>query len=87
MLDVSIYRDTSGSLSFDVYRKPTHRKQYIPFHSHAPISHKLATIRSLTRRESLIPSTEENRKKEEIQVKKALDLIFQQISRLIARKP
>ena len=33
---------------FDVYRKPTHTNQYIPFHSHAPLSHKYATIRSLT---------------------------------------
>ena len=72
MLDVSIHRSSNGSLSFDVYRKPTHTNQYIPFESHAPLSHKLATVRSLTRRASLIPSTEEKKKEENVQVKKAL---------------
>ena len=72
MLDVSIQRDANGALSFDVYRKPTHTNQYIPFESHAPLSHKLATFRSLTQRASLIPSTEENKNKEELRIKKAL---------------
>ena len=44
MLDVDIKRNTNGTLSFDVYRKPTHTNQYIPFNSHAPVQHKLATI-------------------------------------------
>ena len=57
MLDVNIQRNPDGSLSTDVYRKPTHTNQYIHFHSHAPLQHKLATVRSLTRRAQLIPST------------------------------
>ena len=65
-------RAADGSLTFDVYRKPTHTNQYIQFHSHAPLSHKLATIRSLTRRSALIPSTEENKKQETKRVEKAL---------------
>ena len=72
MLDVSINRSSDGSLTFDVYRKPTHTNQYIQFHSHAPLSHKLATIRSLTRRSALIPSTEENKRLETERVEKAL---------------
>ena len=72
MLDVSINRGADGSLTFDVYRKPTHTNQYIQFHSHAPLSHKLATIRSLTRRSALIPSTEENKRRETKRVEEAL---------------
>ena len=74
MLDVSITRDNNGALSFDVYRKPTNTNQYIPFNSHAPLSHKFATIRSLTRRAALIPSTDENKRAEEKRVMKALSI-------------
>ena len=38
MLDVTIIRNPNGSLDFDVYRKPTHTNQYIPFDSHQPLS-------------------------------------------------
>ena len=72
MLDAAIIRDNEERLAFDVYRKPTHTNQYIPFSSHAPLSHKLATIRSLTRRASLIPSTEENKRAETQRITKAL---------------
>ena len=72
MLDVAITRDYEGRLTFDVYRKPTHTNQYIPFASHAPLSHKLATVRSLTRRAYLIPSTEENKNAENQRITKAL---------------
>ena len=50
MLDVTIIHNTDGTLDFDVYRKPTHTNQYIPFDSHHPLSHKYSTIHSLTRR-------------------------------------
>ena len=43
MLDVLIIHNPDASLSFDVYRKPTHTNQYIPFNSHQPLSHKLST--------------------------------------------
>ena len=69
MLDVTIIHNPDGSLHFDVYRKPTHTNQYIPFDSHQPLSHKLATIHSLTRRATLIPSTTELRKAEMERVK------------------
>ena len=62
MLDVSISRSTNGTVSFDVYREPTHTNQYIQFESHAPLSHKYDTIHSLTRRANLISSTEEKNK-------------------------
>ena len=74
MLDVNIQRQTDGSLSFDVYRKPTHTNQYIHFASHAPLDHKVSTIRSLTRRAAIIPSTQEARKNEDKRIKSALAL-------------
>ena len=74
MLDVTIIRNSDGSLDFDVYRKPTHTNQYIAFTSHQPLSHKLSTIHSLTRRAALIPSTDELKEAELKRVKEALTL-------------
>ena len=74
MLDVTIIRNDNGALDFDVYRKPTHTNQYIPFDSAQPLSHKLSTIHALTRRAHLIPSTDELRKEEIRRVKEALTI-------------
>ena len=74
MLDVDIQRHPDGHLSFDVIRKPTHTNQYIHFQSHAPLQHKLATVRSLTRRAQIIPSTAKNKKAEEKRIHDALSL-------------
>lgn len=62
----------NGSLSFDVYRKPTHTNQYIPFNSHQPLSHKLSTTHALTRHAALIPSMEALKKAKMDRVKEAL---------------
>ena len=64
MLDVNIQLKPDGTLTFDVYRKPTHTNQYIHFHSRAPLEHKLATVRSLTGRAIIIPSTPEAKQNE-----------------------
>ena len=74
MLDVTIIRNADGTLDFDVYRKPTHTNQYIPFDSHQPLAHKQSTIHSLTRRAALIPSTDQNKELEMQRVKEALTL-------------
>ena len=74
MLDVDIKRNVDGTLAFDVFRKPTHTNQYIHFDSHAPLQHKLATVRSLTRRAQIIPSTESAKREEEKRVHDALAL-------------
>ena len=74
MLDVDILRKPDGRLDFDVFRKPTHTNQYIHFASHAPLQHKLATVRSLTRRAMIIPSTPEAKREEEKRIKDALAL-------------
>jgi hypothetical protein len=57
MLNLTVIRAPDGSLSFVVYRKPTHTGQYIPHDSHAPRTSMLATVRALTRRADRIPST------------------------------
>ena len=73
MLDVLIKR-VGEDLQFTVYRKPTHTNQYIAWDSHAPLQHKLSTIRSLTRQAELIPSTLELKEAEMLTVKKALTI-------------
>ena len=74
MLDVNIIHNPDGTLHFDVYRKPTHTNQYIPFYCHQPLYHKLSTIHSLTRRAALISSTDELKELELNRVKEALTL-------------
>ena len=51
-----------------------HTNQYIHFASHAPLQHKLATVRSLTRRAMIIPSTPEAKREEDKRIKDALAL-------------
>ena len=41
MLDALIIHNPDGFLTFDVYRKPMHTNQYIPFNSYQPLSLKL----------------------------------------------
>ena len=52
-----------------VYRKKSHTDQYFNFRSHHPLNHKLAVIRTLL--ESIV-TEEDDRKKEEEHVAKAL---------------
>ena len=61
MLDVDISKNSNSSLSFDVYRKPTHTNQYIHFNSHAPLqqyAHSPVEPKSFH-----LPTNSENRKK------------------------
>jgi hypothetical protein len=44
MLDLMVIRAPNGSLSFEVYRKPTHTGQYIAHDSHAPRSSLITVI-------------------------------------------
>ena len=64
MLDVRVIRETDGTLSFQVYRKPTHTNQYMNFASHHPLQHKLGVIRTLVDRASSIVTKEEVHMKE-----------------------
>ncbi|XP_072050281.1 uncharacterized protein [Amphiura filiformis] len=60
MLDVMVKREDNGSLSFQIYRKPTHTNQYLNFASHHPLQHKLGVVRTLVDRASSIVTKEED---------------------------
>ena len=72
MLDVLIKRNTNGSLSFSVYRKPTHTDHYLQFQSHQPLQHKLGVIRTLRHRCSTHVSEPREQQSETEHVKKVL---------------
>jgi hypothetical protein len=69
VLDISIIRAPDGSLSFKVYRKPTHTGQYIAHDSNAPRSSLISTVRALTCRADKIPSTPQARATEHTSVR------------------
>jgi hypothetical protein len=58
-LDLLITRE-DGSLSFNIYRKPTNVDRYIPEDSFCHRSHKLAAFRFLIRRLNTIPLSKHN---------------------------
>ena len=71
-LDVTVCRQDNGRLSTKVYRKPTHAERYLSFHSHHPLAHKRAVVKSLTDRAKIIPSSSDQRSKEMKHVTAAL---------------
>ena len=46
-LDCAIHLEKDVGLNNEVYWKPTHTDQYLPFKSHHPLEHKLRVIRTL----------------------------------------
>jgi hypothetical protein len=77
MLDLTIICQPDGKLEFDVYRKPTHTDQYIPWDSDLPLHHKGATITALTRRAALLPSGPERQATEYHRIKEVLARLHQ----------
>ena len=63
-LDVAVIRKTDGTLSADMYRKPTHTGRYLSFSSHHPLNQKLSIVRTLYSRANNIIS-DENKKIQE----------------------
>ncbi|XP_072039327.1 uncharacterized protein [Amphiura filiformis] len=58
-LDCLISVKNDGSLTSNVYRKPTHTDHYLQFGSHHPLIHKLGVIRTLQYRADTIISENE----------------------------
>ena len=57
-LDVAVIWKTDGTLSTDIYRKPTHTGRYLSFTSHHPLNQKLSIARTLYSRANNIISDE-----------------------------
>ena len=71
-LDVTVCRQDNGRLSTKVYHKPTHTERYLSFHSHHPVAHKRAVVKSLIDRVKITPSSSDPRSKEMKHVTAAL---------------
>jgi len=71
-LDTLLVQREYGSVKLLVYRKKSHTDQYLNFSSHHPLNHKLAVIRTLLERCYSTVTGEDDRKKEEEHVAKAL---------------
>ena len=68
-LDVKISRTEDDQIETSVYRKETNTDIYMNWHSHAPTSWKIATLKSLIKRALLISSKAESLKAELIYLK------------------
>ena len=71
-LDCLITVESNGSLSSQVYRKPTHTDHYLQFRSHHPLIHKLGVVRTLHYRADTIISGTEEIAKEKDHIKSSL---------------
>ena len=71
-LDTLIERKGEGGVKLKVYRKKTHTNQYLSFHSHHPLHHKLGVVRTLIDRCEGIVTEEEDKQAERTTIKDAL---------------
>ena len=63
-LDTLLVRDEDGGLKLQVYRKKTHRDQYLNFSSHHPLHHKLGVVHTLMDRCDNIVTIPQDQQKE-----------------------
>ena len=69
-LDIHLQRNSDGTISTKVYRKPTHTDRYLDFSSHHPLTHKIKTLFS---RAHSLSSSVANMLEEQEKVSKALE--------------
>ncbi len=70
-LDALITRN-NGTLTIDVYRKPTHTGRYLDYNSHHDKQHKISTTQTLLHRAATLPNTVQGKQQERIHVTNAL---------------
>jgi len=71
-LDTLIVRREDGSLKLLIFRKKTHTDQYLNFQSQHPLHQKLGVIRTLMDRMENVVTEEEDKREEEVKIRKAL---------------
>ena len=71
-LDTIVKPEADGGLSITVYRKPTHRDQYLQWDSHHNLSTKFSVINTLSHRAKTVCSNPELLKLEKEHLRKAL---------------
>ena len=71
-LDTLLKRKPDGTISFLVYRKPTHTDQYLNYYSNHPAKTKDAVVSALFRRAKYIISDEDDLEKENERIVKVL---------------
>ena len=69
-LDVSLSRNDDGNLETKVYRKATNTDIYMNWHSHAPLTWKISTLRCLIKRAFMISSNDKYLQEELTHLKK-----------------
>ncbi len=60
-LDTLMKNEQDGSITFTVYRKPTHTDQYLHFKSHHPLHQKLGVVRPLLDRCKTVVTKDEDK--------------------------
>ena len=78
-LDVLVKRNDNDDIETSVYRKKTNTDIYMNWHSHAPTTWKIATLKSLIKRGFLISSKTEtlNKELEHIKLHSVTKMIIQ----------
>ncbi len=71
-LDTLMKHEDDGSISFTVYRKPTHTDQYLNFKSHHPLHQKLGVVRTLLDRCETVVTKKEDKVAEFQHIEQAL---------------
>ena len=71
-LDVLLTREEDGTISTEVYRKPTHTDKYLAFDSHHPTAHKRAVVKTWMGRAETLSSSGVSRVQEEKRIQDSL---------------